>query len=112
MHEIHKKWGSELINVVTKEREVDAALKHRIETRTLFICEQHFKQDQYYVYNTRKSFKDGELPKLNLPIKSFTTPTPVIASHRSTLSIKKRDEQTPNIFRISPPQSPQGWPSG
>ena len=72
-NELNKKWGSELINVITKDREVDAALKHRIETRKLFICEQHFMQDQYYVYNTRKSLKEGELPKINLPIKSFTT---------------------------------------
>ena len=88
-NELNKKWGSEH-DFITKDREVDAALKHRIETRKLFICEQHFTQDQYYVYNTRKSLKEVELPKINLPIKSFTTP-PVIAS-RSTLSIKKRDE--------------------
>ena len=70
-NEANKKWGSELINVITKDREVDAALKKRIETRKLFICEQHFTEDQYYTYETRKSLKEGELPKLNLPIKAI-----------------------------------------
>ena len=73
-NELSKKWDSELINVTAKDREVNAALKHRIQTRNLFISEQLFTQDQYYVYNTRKYLKEGELPKLNLPIKSITTP--------------------------------------
>ena len=77
-NEANKKWGSELINIITKDREIDAALKSRIETRKLFICEQHFTQDQYYTYNTRKSLKEDELPKPNLPIKSFTTPTTIL----------------------------------
>ena len=100
-NEVNKKWGSELINIITKDREVDASLKQRIETRKIFICEQHFSEDQYYKYDTRKSLKEGELPKLNLPIKSGKTPS----SSRSTSSIKKRDE----LFafqELSPPPSP------
>ena len=45
-NEINKKWGAELINVITKDREVDAFLKKRIESRKLFICEQLFTEDK------------------------------------------------------------------
>ena len=100
-NEMNKKWGNELINMITKDREVDNSLKKRIETRKLFICEQHFSEDQYYKYDTRKSLKDGELPKLNLPMKSGTK-TP---SRRPTSSIQKRDEFLV-IQALSPPLSP------
>ena len=94
---MNKKWGSELINVITKDMGVDASLKKRIETRKLFICEQYFTEEQYYKYETRKSLKDGELPKLNLPMESGTK-TP---SRRPTSSIQKRGTSSP-----SPPPSP------
>ena len=100
-NEMNKKWGNELINMITKDREVDNSLKKRIETRKLFICEQHFSEDQYYKYDTRKSLKDGELPKLNLPMKSGTK-TP---SRRPTSSIQKRDEFLV-LQALSPPLSP------
>ena len=32
-NEVIKKFGAELINVITKDREVDASLKNRIESR-------------------------------------------------------------------------------
>ena len=93
-NEMNKKWGNELINVITKDREVDASLKKRIETRKLFICEQHFSEEQYYKYDTRKSLKDGEQPKLNLPMKSGTK-TP---SRRPTSSIQKPSHIKMNII--------------
>ena len=86
--DFNKKWGSELINIITKDREIDAALQTRIESRKLFICEQHSTFDQYYQYDSRKSLKEGELPKSNLPEKNISKPT----VGRSTLSIEKRDE--------------------
>ena len=100
-NEMNKKWGNELINMITKDREVDNSLKKRIETRKLFICEQHFSEEQYYKYDTRKSLKDGELPKLNSPMKSGTK-TP---SRRPTSSIQKRDEFLV-LQALSPPLSP------
>ena len=100
-NEVNKKWGAELINIITKDRQVDASLKKRIETRKLFICEQHFTEDQYYTYETRKSLKDGELPKLNLPAKSIKN----VTVSRLTSSIQKRDEY--HVFQeLSPPPSP------
>ena len=57
--EFNKKWGKELINIITKDREIDASLRQRIESRKLFICEWHFEKDQYYTYSTRKSLKEG-----------------------------------------------------
>ena len=84
----NKKWGSEFINIITKDREIDASLQTRIESRKLFICEEHFTSDQYYQCDSRKSLKEGELLKLNLPEKSISKPTVGC----STLSIEKRDE--------------------
>ena len=64
--EANKKWRSELINIITKDRVVDDALKKRIAGSNLFICEQHFSTDQFYIYPTRKSLKEGALPTLTL----------------------------------------------
>ena len=74
----NKKWGSELINIITKDREIDASLQTRIESRKLFICEQHFTAEN----------RQGELPKLNLSEKSISKPS----VGRSTLTLGKRDE--------------------
>ena len=87
-NDFNKKWGDEIINIITKDREIDSSLKTRIESRKLFICEQHFSSDQFYEYDTRKSLKEGELPKLNLPTKRIHKAT----VSRSTSSIQKHDE--------------------
>ena len=87
--EANKKWRSELINIITKDRVVDDALKKRIAGSNLFICEQHFSTDQFYIYPTRKSLKEGALPTLNLPKKSVAVLT---SPPRSTSSIQKREE--------------------
>ena len=49
---VNKKWGCELINIITKDRQVDSQLKKRIETYKPFICECHFSPDQIWVYPT------------------------------------------------------------
>ena len=107
-NEVNKKWGSELINIITKDRQVDALLRKRIESSKIFICERHFSPDQIWVYPTRKSLKEGALPHLNLPQKSV-----LLSSHqpqpatkiRSTTSIQKREERV-SFLDISPPFSP------
>ena len=97
---MNKKWGNELINVITKDREVDASRKKPIETRKLFICEQHFSEEHYYKYDTRKSLKDGELPKLNLPIKTPSRcPKPFHLHHLHVY--KDFNEFTHRIVKLS-----------
>ena len=98
-NDVNKKWGDDLINAITKDREVDPDLKARIETRKLFICERHFSDDQFYVYDTRKKLKEGEIPKLNLPKKSCAATS---TTSRSTSSIQKRDELS-MLLELSPP---------
>ena len=57
--EVNKKWGCELINIITKDKQVDAQLKNKsIETYKLFYCERHFSPDQIWVHPTRKSQKE------------------------------------------------------
>ena len=89
--EVNKAWGNELINIITKDREIDASLRTRINSRKLFICELHFSPQQYYVYESKKSLKEGEIPTLNLPCKSISKPSSSTTS-RSVSSIQKRDE--------------------
>ena len=86
-----KKWASELINVITKDRVIDNTLQEKIngkEHKKLWICERHFSPMQCWVYSKSKKLKDGELPTLNIPKKSmdsFTSPP------RTTISISKRE---------------------
>ena len=45
-----KKWASELINVITKDRVIDSKLQEKIndkEHKKMWICERHFSPHQY-----------------------------------------------------------------
>ena len=45
-NEFNKKWGSELINNITKDREIDASLKTRIDSRKLISAHYfHLKNE-------------------------------------------------------------------
>ena len=100
-NEANRQWGCELINIITKDRQVDAQLKKRIDTFKLYICERHFSPEQIWVYPTRKSLKEGALPHLNLPQKTARSSSKV----RSTSVIQKREEFS--LFQeLSPPISP------
>ena len=39
--EITKKWRREMLNVMTKDREVDANFKKQIEKDHVYVCEKH-----------------------------------------------------------------------
>ena len=41
-NEFNKKWNRDLINIITKDRQVDEPLKKRIASCNLYICERHF----------------------------------------------------------------------
>ena len=75
-NESKAKWGSELINIVTRDRELDEALKKRISSNNLYICERHFSSDQIWDYGDKKPMKDVAIPHLNLPVKSVVSPPP------------------------------------
>ena len=47
--EENKNWVRQLINIVTKDRQVDELLKKRIESGRIYICERHFTPEQFYV---------------------------------------------------------------
>ena len=68
------KWRKELINVITKDRVIDEALRKQIASNNLHICEKHFSEDQLWVYGNKKQMKDDVIPSLNLPIKSIVSP--------------------------------------
>ena len=71
--DFEKKWREKLISIITKDRVIDAALRERINCRKLFICQRHYREDQILNHATRKTVKPGEIPELNLPIKSIPT---------------------------------------
>eukprot|EP00794_Sanderia_malayensis_P001236 gene1236-1360_t len=71
--EFSKKWRSQLINIVTKDRVIDKSLRKQIDNRSIHICEQHFTPDQINFHRTRKTLKPGVLPTLLLPVKSVQT---------------------------------------
>ena len=47
--ETNKKWRSELINVVTKDRVIDQNLQRQIDTNKIYICERHFSEEQLWI---------------------------------------------------------------
>ena len=42
----HRDWREKLVNIITKEREMEADLKSQIERKSFQICELHFTKDQ------------------------------------------------------------------
>ena len=36
-----KKWRSEILNVISKDRVVNASFKEKIEKNTVYVCEKH-----------------------------------------------------------------------
>ena len=39
-------WRRKLVDIIVKDRELDASLKKQIEKKNLYICELHFTEDQ------------------------------------------------------------------
>ena len=84
-NEFNKKWNRDLINIITKDRQVDEPLKKRIASCNLNICERHFSPEQIWKYPSRKVLKDVALPSLNLPEKVLLHQnhhTPLLVLHR------------------------------
>ena len=69
--EFEKNWREKLVSIITRDRVIDAALRQRINASKLYICQHHYREDQILEHATRKTVKPGEIPELNLPIKSF-----------------------------------------
>ena len=53
---------------------VDQSLRKQIGSDKLYICERHLSEDQLWIYESKKSLKDGVIPSLNLPIKPICSP--------------------------------------
>ena len=51
--EWHRDWRGKSVNIITKDREIDADLRTQIERKLLHICEFYFTEDQVI----RRQFK-------------------------------------------------------
>ena len=97
--EADTKWRREMLNIITKHRIVDDKLKEKINENKIWICQKHFDDDQIYFYPTRKTLKEGALPKKNLPVKSIPTTEKV---ERSNTSILKRESTSSSLHYLQP----------
>ena len=43
-----EKWRSDMINIITRDREIDSDLRRQINEDRLHICEKHFQSDEMY----------------------------------------------------------------
>ena len=69
--EYSSQWRRKLVDIITKDREIDASLRNQIEKRTLNTCELHYPKETLIQNPTRKTRIPGSLPTLNLPLKFF-----------------------------------------
>ena len=84
-----------MIDVVTKDRVIDSSLREQINKRTIRVCQQHFRPDQYNIHDTSKTLKPGEIPELNLPVKSLPSKQSTPRSSAESISIKKERNLPP-----------------
>ena len=47
--DLTKKWRSDMLSIITKDRVVDAKFKKRIDANKVFICEKHSDKEQLYM---------------------------------------------------------------
>ena len=47
--EFRKKWWRDILNIITRDRETDANLNRQIGKDTVYICENHFSEEQFYI---------------------------------------------------------------
>ena len=43
-----EKWRNDMINIITRDREIDSDLRRQIIEDRLHICEKHFQPDEMY----------------------------------------------------------------
>jgi hypothetical protein len=94
-------WREKLVAVIIRNRVVDSALKERIASRKLHICQRHYRPDQISCHDTRSSVIPGEIPELNLPVKSFQSPPSTPRSSSIVAASKRLSYQSSTI--TSPP---------
>ena len=88
--EFNSRWRDKLVAVITRNRERNSALNQQIKSTKVFICQRHFREDQYQRHESRVTLNPGEVPTLNLPVKSFTTTTTQSAPRESFTSVLQK----------------------
>ena len=96
-NEFNKKWNRDLINIITKDGQVNEPLKKRIASCNLYICERNFLPEQIWKYPSRKVLKDGALPSLNLPEKGIASSK---SSHPVTRVLHRQFRRKKNILNL------------
>ena len=83
-------WRNILVAVVTRDRIVDDTLRKGIENKRIFICQQHFRTDQNHAHDKCKTLIPGEIPELNIPVRSIPSTKPKRRPSPKSISIKKQ----------------------
>ena len=57
---VEEKWRNDLINIITRDREIDSDIRRQINEDRLHICEMHFQSDEMYyckfIFNLYRSY--------------------------------------------------------
>ena len=94
--EFETTWRNNLISIVTsRDRVIDSKLREQVNNKHIYICQQHYRTDQYIIHDTCKTLKPGEIPGLNLPVKSILSSQPVPRSSAESISTKRQKHIPP-----------------
>nr|XP_047145142.1 uncharacterized protein LOC124818371 [Hydra vulgaris] len=66
-------WRRKLIEIITKDRLIDSALRKQIASESLHVCEKHFEDHEVNRNSARARLIPGSLPSKNLPKRSVQT---------------------------------------
>jgi len=56
-------WRKKIVDIVTRDREIDSSLRSQIEKRALHTCELHYPEETLLRNSTRTTKIPGALPK-------------------------------------------------
>ena len=90
------------MDIITKNRVVDAQLRNQIENRKLHICERHFTEDCLNHHPSKTTLVPGSIPTLCLPQKSLPSSSTTTKPRDSAETIAQKKSVLLNIAAPAP----------
>ena len=59
--EFNSRWRDKLVAVITRNRERNSAMNQQIKSTKVFICQHHFREDQYQRNESRVTLNPSEV---------------------------------------------------
>ena len=67
--DFERHWREKIVDIITKDREINSKLRKIIKNRRLWVCQRHYHDNQINFHDSRSYPKPGEVPQLELLLR-------------------------------------------